>query len=458
MRATQVKETTALTIRRWKMAKERTEHREQGVWSSDNEQDYKQEMKEFEQRNSALLKKKLLLRRTRKYRLFPTRSQQKTLRKFMGTCRWTYNQAVAHFRATNESNALSLTTLYVTKTSKMTRTYPDGMGSPPEWAFETPSSMRSNIMRALQTNVKSAFSNLKSGNIKQFNIQFSSKKKSPNFTFSENGRSAKIEQKQSAFCLSVSKLKDIRVKMDRPVDITSESDIMYSNGFWYVAIPELVEPDPYEYRGTCIALDPGTKAFMTGVDLEGNVLEFGRDNKTRLNAIRKRQDAAQSLMAKFKNQKTKSKRWQYRSYVRAKRTFMSCTAKLKNCVKELHYKTCAYLTKNYDAILLPIFKTKEMVKKSSTRNHGFNKSMLSLNHYQFRQLLLAKCEVKGKAVVVCSEMYTSQTCGRCYRLHAKLGSSDVFTCPHCSYSVGRDVNAALNILCYVCAGSLQVYH
>ncbi|RLN73662.1 hypothetical protein BBJ28_00006319 [Nothophytophthora sp. Chile5] len=386
-------------------------------------------MKEFEQRNSALLKKKLLLRRTRKYRLFPTRSQQKALRKFMGTCRWRYNQAVAHFRVTKESNALSLTALYVTKTSKMTRTYPDGMGSPPERAFETPSSMQTNIMRAFQTNVKSAFSNLKSGNIKQFNIQFSSKKKSPNFTFSENGRSAKIEQKQSAFYLSISKLKDIRVKMARPVDITSDIDIMYSNGFWYVAIPELVEPDPCECRGACIALDPWTKAFMTGVDLEGNVLEFGRDNKARLDAIRK-----------------------------PKRTFMSCMAKLKNCVKELHYKTCAYSTKHYDVILLPIFKTKKMVKKSSAHNHGFNKSMLSLNHYQFRQLLLAKSEVKGKAVVVCSEMYTSGTCGHSYRLHVTLGSSDVFMCPHRSYRFGRDVNAALNILRYVCAGSLQVYH
>lgn len=83
--------------------------------------------------------------------------------------------------------------------------------------------------------------------------------------------------------------------------------------------------------------------------------------------------------------------------------------------------------------------------------------MLSLNHYKFRQLLQAKCEVKGKSVVVCSEMYTSRTCGQCYRLHVRLGSNDVFRCPHCAYSAGRDENAALNILRYVCAGSLQVY-
>jgi len=33
----------------------------------------------------------------------------------------------------------------------------------------------------------------------------------------------------------------------------------------------------------------------------------------------------------------------------------------------------------------------------------------------------------------------------------------VFTCPFCASRAGRDENAALNILRYVCAGSLQVF-
>jgi transposase len=83
--------------------------------------------------------------------------------------------------------------------------------------------------------------------------------------------------------------------------------------------------------------------------------------------------------------------------------------------------------------------------------------MLSLNHFQFRQLLKAKSEVMGKSVVVCSEMYKSRTCARCERLHLKLGSNDVLTYPHCSYTAGRDENSAFNILHYGCAGPLQPY-
>jgi transposase len=70
--------------------------------------------------------------------------------------------------------------------------------------------------------------------------------------------------------------------------------------------------------------------------------------------------------------------------------------------------------------------------------HGLNTSILSLNRFKFRQLLQAKCAIKGKSVVVCSEMFTSRTCRRCYR-------------------AGRDETAALNILRCVCAGSLQVF-
>jgi len=142
--------------------------------------------------------------------------------------------------------------------------------------------------------------------------------------------------------------------------------------------------------------------------------------------------AAQHVMSKFKNRKGKSKRWQYRAYAKAKRTFTSCVAKLKNLV-----------TEHYDVILLPIFKTKDMVRRSSARTHGFNTSILSLNHFKFRQLLQAKCTVKGKSLVVCSEMYTSRTCGRCYRLHVRLGSSDVFTCPFCASRARRSQYLAL---------------
>lgn len=122
-----------------------------------------------------------------------------------------------------------------------------------------------------------------------------------------------------------------------------------------MAIPEYVEPTPFSNRGKCIALDPGTKAFMTGMDLEGNALEFERGTKIYMKAIRKRRDDAQNVLSKFKNKNDKTKLWQHREYVKAKRTFSSCVVKIKDYIKELPYQTCSYLIKHYDVILLLIF-------------------------------------------------------------------------------------------------------
>jgi hypothetical protein len=60
-----------------------------------------------------------------------------------------------------------------------------------------------NVMRTFQTNAKSAFSNLRNGNINKFKMRFVSKTKSPDFTISEDARAAKIERKGArSSCLS----------------------------------------------------------------------------------------------------------------------------------------------------------------------------------------------------------------------------------------------------------------
>jgi hypothetical protein len=204
MKAEQARETPELTVRRNALKKERAECQELQAWSEENEEAFEAALEEIKTRTTALkAEKKKLLMRTRKNRLDPACQQKKTLRQFFGTYRWTYNQAVVHFRATSEADANLLTALYVTKTSATTRRCPGGMSPPPEWVFNTPSSMRNNVMRTFQTNVKSAFSNLWNGNINEFKLQFVSKKKSPDFTISEDARAVKIERKGvRSSCLS----------------------------------------------------------------------------------------------------------------------------------------------------------------------------------------------------------------------------------------------------------------
>jgi len=83
-----------------------------------------------------------------------------------------------------------------------------------------------------------------------------------------------------------------------------------------------------------------------------------------------------------------------------------------------------------------------MTKKNKIR--CVNRNLLQLKHYLFQQRLKAKCELRGCSLDICTEEYTSKTCGRCGILN-NVGSRDVFSCSSCCLVVDRDVNGARNI-------------
>ena len=47
--------------------------------------------------------------------------------------------------------------------------------------------------------------------------------------------------------------------------------------------------------------------------------------------------------------------------------------------------------------------------------------------------------------VLCTEEYTSQTCGHCGKTK-KMGGLEVYHCDSCQIKIDRDVNGARNIL------------
>ena len=83
-----------------------------------------------------------------------------------------------------------------------------------------------------------------------------------------------------------------------------------------------------------------------------------------------------------------------------------------------------------------------MVKNSN--NRYLNRSLLQLKHYQFQQRLKSKCEVRGCRMEICTEEYTSKTCGRCGELN-DVKALDVYSCNKCKLVIDRDVNGARNI-------------
>ncbi|KAL3660809.1 hypothetical protein V7S43_014210 [Phytophthora oleae] len=214
------------------------------------------------------------------------------------------------------------------------------MEPPPQWAYETPKNFRYNALRKFESNVKSAFSNKAKVNIRKFKIRFKSRKQDGRyFTFCEDAEQAKLTYPTGASraMLSISKLKNIPIRCDPGLVINNEIQITNVNGFWYAVIPQFVQPHEYSNHGRAIALDPGMKAFMTGVDLDGNALHVDRDARPHLDKYRARITDAQREMATIKIFKGHRSGRQWRAFARAKRMFHCATAKLKNAVREMHY-------------------------------------------------------------------------------------------------------------------------
>jgi len=122
--------------------------------------------------------------------------------------------------------------------------------------------------------------------------------------------------------------------------------------------------------------------------------------------------------------------------------------KIKNIVKDLHFKLAKYLCSNYNHILLPEFKSQSMVKKKDRKiGSKTARAIMTWSHYTFQQRLLNKAkEFPWVKVFIVTEEFTSKTCGACGKLNDKLGSKKDFACSSCDFKANRDINGARNIL------------
>jgi hypothetical protein len=175
----------------------------------------------------------------------------------------------------------TLCDLGVTRDISLERANPFGIGPSPKWMHETPSSIRSNTTRKFAANVKSAFSNKADGNISKFHIQFKSKKGNPLTMFSVDARNAQITNTESGKpLLFIPGLQDIPIHNGDTM-VISEVQIVVEGGCWYAVIPTFVEPPEPDLQGGYIALDPGIRTFLTGVDPNGDVVEIGSNSVDR---------------------------------------------------------------------------------------------------------------------------------------------------------------------------------
>lgn len=358
--------------------------------------------------------------RSRKIRIYPTAAQRNQLRQWIGTSRYVYNRCLEDIKTNNENiNFYSLRNKFViAKNNELVS----------EWECQTPKDVRAGAIQDLVTNYKSAFSNLKRGNIKRFSMDYKSRKR----MFSLRIPKTAVKLNSSHITIYKRYLGLVKLSRDRSLSqLKIEKDIrlFIRRGKWYISVPYVKQShtEKKKKKKKRCALDPGVISFQTSFS-ENEIYKFNGIDK--IKKQNQRIDKTRSLLAEAKGRKkTHLIRKLLKSYDR-----------YHNLIDELHYKTASFLTKRYEQILLPTFESQEMLG----RNRKVNRWLLDLKHYQFQQRLINKCSLeKHSSVMLVNEAYTSKTCGSCGKLNQVEGR--VLDCSGCRAIIDRDTNGSRNI-------------
>lgn len=303
-----------------------------------------------------------------------------------------------------------------------------------DWELETPKHIRLSSVNEIVSNYKSAFTNLKHGNISSFTLDYKRKKsKRMSIELEQSG----ITWKDNQFFIYPTYLPTgipvgKRTLRRKELKIEKDSRLLFQNNKFYLILPQTYPRQETENLERICSLDPGSSTFMVGYDPNGKIFKF--------HSLAERRNYYRKKIAILQENKKYKKIQHYQD-------------KIRNIVDDLHWKSIHYLLSHYDTILLPHFDSQKMVKGS--RRRGLNRNLNDLSHYQFKQRLLDKAKtMTHKVVILTTEDYTTKTCGQCGKIkEMKLGDR-IFDCENCSLSICRDTNASRNILLKY----IQKYH
>ena len=366
----------------------------------------------------------------RKVRFYPTKKHKVLIENCFGATRYLVNKALKEI---NDKKITNITNhYYVRNHLKYQNKY---LTEEEKWLKDIPYDTRDGAIKQLCSNFSSAFTQLKNKQIKKFVMKPKSKKNNRQVCFC-NKNALNLANKT----LFVRRVNEPIIFKENIDDFEfGDFTILREKNRYYICFPLKRNVVNLKTQYKSVALDPGVKTFQTFYSEEGIIGKLGDETFEDIKRIYFREDKLKSKTSNLKLSKRKK-------YNIRRRCFLLRT-KVKNKVKQLHIKCCSWLTNTFKYIFLPSFNVKNMVKKENGRkiNKTVVRSMLALSHYAFKERLIHMAYSKGCKVDICSEAYTSKTCGWCGNIKHNLTSQRVYNCSSCGISIDRDYNGARNI-------------
>jgi len=360
------------------------------------------------------------MKKTFKYRVYPSKKQVAILTKTLDECRWLYNHFLEQRKNAWEKDQQSISCFDQCNTLKTLKE-------------ERPSlkSVHSQVLQNVAIRIDFAFKNFfrrVKGGEKPGYPRFRSEFRYDSFTYPQVGFEI-IEDKQA---VRLSKIGDVKIKYHRPIEGTIKTCAIKRTRTekWFISFSCIVEtPEVVCPVKNAVGIDVGLKSFavLSNGEKVENPKFFKQEEKNLAKAQRKFSAIEKGMPERRKYGKVVCR----------------IHERISNKRYNFSHQLSRALVNRFDLIAIEDLSINDM-KKDNFR--CVNKSIGDAAWNMLFDQLSYKAEYAGTQVVKINPAHTSQTCSRCGNRQKLKLSERIFICHCCSLSIDRDFNASLNIL------------
>ncbi|MBA3241873.1 MAG: IS200/IS605 family element transposase accessory protein TnpB [Acidobacteria bacterium] len=342
------------------------------------------------------------MRKTFKYRIFPTHAQVTRLGATLDICRELYNGSLQERRDAYRFERKSVR--YIEQANQL----PDIKKIRPDVAG-VHSQVLQDVLKRVEKAFDGFFRRVKAKQKAGF-PRFRSYKRYDSFTYAQSGFSLTGSK------LRLSKIGSLRIKLHRLIEgkIKTLTITRSATGKWYACFSVEVEPQPFPANNKAVGIDVGLNHFATLSTGEqiANPRFFRMDEKALAKAQRReKRKAARHIHERIANRR-------------------------RNFAHQLSHALVS---------LFGVIAFEDLNIKNMVRNHCLSKSIQDAAWNQLIQYTTYKAEYAGREVRKVDPRGTSQRCSACGATVLKDLSQRTHNCS-CGLVLDRDHNAALNIL------------
>jgi putative transposase len=365
-----------------------------------------------------------------KYELMPSGEQQRLMRRFAGSCRFVFNQALALQQANREAGGKFIG--YVAMAKRLTAWRNSAETA---WLREAPVHPLQHALKNLEKAYKHFFEG------RTDFPRFKRKGQGDSFRYPDP-KQIKLDQANGRIFLP--KLGWLRYRNSREaIGELRNVTVSASNGRWFVSIQTRREVEIPVPQGSAVGIDLGIARFATLSD--GTFYEPLNSFNRHEAALRKAQQAM-SRKVKF------SANWK-----KAKARVQCLHARIGNARRDYLHKTSTAISQNHALVFVEDLQVRNMSRSAAGtaeqpgRNvrakSGLNRAILDQGWFEFRRQLDYKLAWSGGHLVAVPPQNTSRTCPCCGHVSAENRRTQAeFRCVECGFGENADLVGAINVL------------